>query len=250
MSSGLNNINLKVLLMDTDFYALQAVSSYLAWDRRTRVILLADSPERMWQQIKESPYAERPDVVIMDADHFGTPEGLRRTIINLRTMIEDVMVVCLAQFINPELVEAAAITGARAYMLKQEVRLQIAWAVCYSVEHDFVVTPGIASACGHITHERVRKASILPKKRDYPELTDRVRQAVMLCVVEGMPAHLAADEMGISLHTVRSYIKEGYRILEAHDESDYPIDMTPQERAFMRLTALALEDDADESTGE
>ena len=79
MSSGLQNINLKVLLMDTDFYALQAVNSYLAWDRRTRVTLLADSPEQMWRQIKESPFAERPDVVIMDADHFGAPEGLRRS---------------------------------------------------------------------------------------------------------------------------------------------------------------------------
>ena len=247
MSSGLNNINLKVLLMDTDFYALRAVNSYLAWDRRTRVTLLADSPEQMWQQIKESPYAERPDVVIMDADHFGAAEGLRRTIIDLHTKVENVMVVCLAQFINPELVEAAAITGAKAYMLKQEVRLQIAWAVCYSVAHDFVVTPGIAHACEHIVHERVRNAAILPKKREYPELTDRVRQAVMLCVVEGMPAHLAADEMGISLHTGRSYIKEGYRILEAHDESEYPVDMTPQERAFMRFTALVLEDDDDDA---
>jgi hypothetical protein len=57
-----------------------------------------------------------------------------------------------------------------------------------------------------------------------------------LCVVKGMPAHLAADEMGISLHTIRSYIKEGYRILEAYDGTEYPSDMSPQERAFMRLT--------------
>ena len=76
---------------------------------------------------------------------------------------------------------------------------------------------------------------------DYPEMTDRIRQAIRLCVIEGMPAHLAADEMGISLHTIRGYIKEGYRILEANDHYEYPTDMTPQERAFMRFTALADE---------
>jgi len=53
-----------------------------------------------------------------------------------------------------------------------------------------------------------------------------------------MPAQLAADEMGISPHTIRSYIKEGYRILEAHDNSEYPEDMGPIERAFMRFTAV------------
>jgi hypothetical protein len=82
---------------------------------------------------------------------------------------------------------------------------------------------------------------VLPPQRHYPEMTDRIRQAIQLCVIEGMPAHLAADEMGISLHTIRGYIKEGYRILESYDQADYPVDMTPQERAFMRFTAL--EDD-------
>lgn len=53
-----------------------------------------------------------------------------------------------------------------------------------------------------------------------------------------MPAQLAADEMGISLNTVRSYIKEGYRILEAYDDTTYPDEMSPAERAFMRLTSL------------
>jgi hypothetical protein len=61
-----------------------------------------------------------------------------------------------------------------------------------------------------------------------------------------MSAELAADEMGISPHTVRSYIKEGYRILEAYDDTIYPPDMSPQERAFMRFTALVKEIEDDE----
>ena len=92
-----------------------------------------------------------------------------------------------------------------------------------------------------ISNRRLYNAFILPEQRDYPEMTDRIRQAIRLCVIEGMPAHLAADEMGISLHTIRGYIKEGYRILEANDHYEYPTDMTPQERAFMRFTALADE---------
>ena len=38
----ISNVNLKVLVMDTDYYALQAINSYLAWDRRTRVTCLAE----------------------------------------------------------------------------------------------------------------------------------------------------------------------------------------------------------------
>jgi len=244
--TGIGNINLKVLVLDTDFYALQAINSYLAWDRRTRVTFLAETIDQMWQYIDRMPLAELPDVVVMDADHIGGPQGLKATIQRLRVKMNDIKIICLAQFIDPDLVEVAAESQAQAYLLKHEARLKIAWAIVFTLEHDFVVTPGIYKGCHHLFNTRIFHANVLPEQRDYPELTDRIRQAIQLCVIEGMPAHLAADEMGISLHTIRGYIKEGYRILEAYDDNEYPVDMTPQERAFMRFTALAEEEEEQE----
>ncbi len=243
--SGIGTWNLKVLLLDTDFYALQAVNSYLAWDRRTRVTYLAESDEDMRAYIKKTPDAELPDVVVMDVVHLS-PGDLARSITRLRELIPDVQVLCLLQNPDLERVEAAANAGARGFMLKSEVRLQIAWGIVYMLEHDFTITQGIerASRDARLSNSRIFHADILPEQREYPELTDRIRQAIKLCVVEGMPAHLAADEMGISLHTIRGYVKEGYRILESYDETEYPVDMTPQERAFMRFTALADDEDA------
>jgi DNA-binding NarL/FixJ family response regulator len=233
---NINNVNLKVLVLDTDYYALQAINSYLAWDRRTRVTFLADSAEQLWDYVQKTPLAELPDVVVLDADHLGGAEALTTAITRLREHIHNVMVICLAQTADLPLVEAAASAKARGYLLKGEVRSQIAWAIVFALEHDFIVSPGIARL--NTFNTRVFHATALPRQREYPELTERIRQAIELCVVKGMPAHVAADEMGISLHTIRSYIKEGYRILEAYDETEYPVDMSPQERAFMRLTRL------------
>lgn len=235
--------------MDTDFYALQAVNSYLAWDRRTRVTNLSESVAEMWAYIDKTALAELPDIVLLDADHIGGPDALADVIARLLRRIEDVRVLCLAQIADARLVEAAARAGASGFMLKQDVRLQIAWAIVYSLSHDFIVTTGIQKAVKDVFNHRLARARTLPEKREYPELTGRIRQAIKLCVVEGMPAHLAADEMGISLHTIRGYIKEGYRIMEAYDETDYPVDMTPQERAFMRFTAFAAEKDEAGSGG-
>ncbi len=238
MSVGIGDLNLKVLLVDTDFFALQAINSYLAWDRRTRVTHLSESLQDMGAYIEDTPLAELPDVVLLDADHVGGPQMLRSIIIRLCQQIEDVRVICLAQTDDPHLVEAAAAAGASGYLLKGEVRYQIAWAIVYAMQHDFIVTESIHRAAEHVFNSRVFHAAVLPEQRQYPELTERIRKAIELCVVDGMPAHLAADEMGISLHTIRGYIKEGYRIMEAYDETEYPIDMTPQERAFMRFTAF------------
>jgi DNA-binding NarL/FixJ family response regulator len=244
--SGIGTVNLKILVVDSDYYALKAVNSYFAWDRRTRVKCLAESFDEMWDYINTTPRAEHPDIVVLDADHAGGPDGLHNIIDEINDKVEDTRVICLAQFIDPTLVETAARTVARGYLLKREVRMQIAWAVVYSLDYDFLVTPTVAKKCVHLVDQRIAHAAVLPRRREFPELTGRIRQTIELCVVEGMPAHLAADEMGISLHTIRGYIKEGYRILEANDDAEYPTDMTPQERAFMRFTAFAEENGGEE----
>jgi DNA-binding NarL/FixJ family response regulator len=242
---SIHDFNLKVVVVDTDFFALQAINSFLAWDRRTRVTDLAENLNELWDMLRKTPLAEQPNIVLLEAEHIGGAAVLHHTITRLRQQVEGVRVICLAQTPDPELIEMAADSGASGFLLKQEVRLQIAWAIVYCLSRDFIVTASVARACADRFNHRVFHANILPEMRKFPELTDRIRQALKLCVLDGMPAHLAADEMGISLHTIRGYIKEGYRILEAYDDTEYPVDMTPQERAFMRITAFAeARDDA------
>lgn len=244
---GIGNINLKVLLYDADFYALQSINGYLAWDRRTRVTYMAEALEPVWHYLKRMPIAELPDLVVLDVDHLDSATGLRATVQRLREYVPRIRIVCMTQQADAQMVEAAADTQTQAFLAKHEVRFQIAWAIVYSLTHDFVITQSVAKASEHLFNSRIFHASVLPESREYPELTERIKQAIRLCVVEGMPAHLAADEMGISLHTIRGYIKEGYRILEAYDDTEYPVDMTPQERAFMRFTALAQHNEDDQS---
>ncbi len=237
----INDVNLKVLIMDTDFYALHALNGFLAWDRRTRVTQLSENVQQMWDYIGRTPLAELPNIVMLGVDYIGGPQFLHDTITDLMEQIKDLRVICVSQHADPDMVEAAAEANASAFFLKSDVRLQIAWAIVYTLNRDLVVTAGIAKACAGRFNRRIFHAHTLPEMRKFPELTERIRQALKLCVLDGMPAHLAADEMGISLHTIRGYIKEGYRILEAYDETEYPVDMTPQERAFMRITAFADE---------
>lgn len=239
-------INLKVLVIDSDFFALQALNSYLAWDRRTRVVALVNTVQQAVEHIDNVAEAEHPDVIVLEAEIFSDANTLRAAIQRFRQMIKDVMVICLALNVDPGQVETAIEAGARGYLLRNEVRLQIVGAICYALDHDFVITGGVqAAAEAHLS-----RVTLLPSERLYPEMTERIRQALYLYVVEGMPAQLAADEMGISPHTIRSYVKEGYRILEAHDEADYPEEMGPLERAFMRFTALNEDKDTDEEKPE
>lgn len=231
--------NLKVLVLDTDFYARQAINSYLAWDRRTRVVHLADTLDSVRDYVRAVNESEWPDVVLLDAQAARTPAELARLVGEIEQTIPHVMTLVLDRKLSLETLHACEQAQVNGYLLRNELRIRIASAIIWAQDHDFVVTQGVKDALQDEFEGRLFRAVVVPERREYPALTERVRQALQLCVVEGMSAELAADEMGISPHTVRSYVKEGYRILETYDDTIYPLDMSPQEKAFMRITALA-----------
>ncbi|MCS7072407.1 MAG: hypothetical protein NZM00_12950, partial [Anaerolinea sp.] len=86
-------VNLKVVVLDTDYYALQAINSYLAWDRRTRVTHLAESPDDLNRYLSRVALAERPDVLLIDADHMGGASGLTFQIERARRYVPDLLVI-------------------------------------------------------------------------------------------------------------------------------------------------------------
>ncbi len=240
--------NLKVLVLETDFYARQAINSYLAWDRRTRVVHLADTLDSVREYVRAVDRSEWPDVVLLDAQAAATPDELARLVREIEETIPNVMTLVLDRSLNLDTLRACAQANVNGYLLRNELRIRIASAIVWAQEHDFVITEGVRDALKHESEGRLCRAMVVPERREYPDLTPRVRQALQLCVVEGMSAELAADEMGISPHTVRSYVKEGYRILETYDDTIYPPDLSPQEKAFMRFTALVKDSQPDTGT--
>lgn len=231
--------NLKVFIYEPDIYARYAINSYLAWDRRTRVMGMFDSTEKVFDWLGRHAEVEWPNFVILGTLHYPTPDRLTEIIARLRNTIQQVSVLVLSHDADPHLALAAFEAGARGFFYRNDVGIQIAWAIVWAQEQSFAVSQSVSKQIDLHAMPQFNDATVLPNRRQYPELTDRIREAIQLCVVEGMSADLAADEMGVSIHTIRSYVKEGYRILESYDpDSDFPAGMSAQERAFMRFTAL------------
>src|SRR5439155_21914992 len=88
-------LNLKVLVLDSDFYALESLNSYLAWDRRTRVVALTTSMEEAVSKLQNLTEAELPNVILLEAEAFATPEALRAAIQQFCRLVPDVMIFCL-----------------------------------------------------------------------------------------------------------------------------------------------------------
>ena len=246
--AGIGKINLNVVVVDSDRYAMSAINAYFAWDRRTTVIYKTGRLEDFWEDYNARELDRNPDVFVIDANHLGGAELLGIAIKRLRDEFPGIMVICLAQFADLDLIHAAADAGAKAYWLKDDVRLHIGWAVCACLclnKDAFTVSDSVVKAGRRLSHPRLRSINRLPGPKQYQDLKPRKREAMILFAIEGMSHRLIAHEMRIAVNTVHDYIKEARRTLETyHDDiGDYPDDMSPQEIDFMRLTALELSDD-------
>ncbi len=238
----------QVLVVEQDVYARHAISSYLGWDRRTRVVGQVGSLVTLPPDLAEEMTNGLIDVVLLDTNTAADAAGLQGEIAQIKAWIPNVSVIGLAHNSQAELVAACERAGARGCLNRDHVELALASAICIAMIHPFTVTQDLAGAL--VTHwgSHTDGFYVLPDKKDFHNLTQRVVQALELVVLDGMPAEVAADEMGVSTSTIRSYVKQGYRVLEDEDETSIATDLSPVERAFQRITSLEPED-AEEADG-
>ena len=241
--------NILVFVLERDIFARHSIASCLSWDRRTRVSGQASTVHELLTLIERAGKPPRIDVILLDAGSAPDTAGLEEEIKTLLTALPEVKVICLANSPDPAMAHAAAHAGAIAYFVREQVGLALASAICVAMHNVFTMTHELAAyALDRSTWPC--EVHILPERRHHPELPQRVEQALELCVLDGLPADVAADEMGVSTNTVRSYVKEGYRILEAEDGRHYPWTMSPMERAFLRINALEGDSEIPPERGE
>ncbi len=242
--TGVGGIDLKVALIDSDYYTEKAIHAYLAWDRRTRALTDYSSLREFWLALEGLAAADYPDVIILDVNNVGERGDVRQLIQRLVDRIPSASLVCLSHVDDLDLFYAAAEGGARAFLHKEDVRIYIASAVCIASQlkmDEMLYSRRMDAARRIINHPRAASplATALPQPTQYQGLTPRVRRAIELYAIEGMPAALIADELLLTETTVRDYIKTAYDALGLYEDEDALLDnLSQRERAFMKLTAL------------
>ncbi len=241
-----SEIDLRVALIDSDYYTEKAIHAYLAWDRRTRALTDYSSLQDFWSALEGVEVTAYPDAIILDVNNVGERGDIRQSIRRFADKLPHATLVCLSHIDDLDLFYAAAAGGARAFLHKDDVRYHIASAVCLASQMDkdeFLYSPKMGEARRLLNHRRVSSPLVvkLPEPVQYPGLSKRVRQTIELYAIEGMPATLIANEMRLAKSTVQSYIKAAYKALDIsadqHDDN-FLADLPQRERAFMKLTAL------------
>ncbi len=155
--------------------------------------------------------ADPPQVILMDIGLPGMSgiEGVRQ----VKQLRPEVCILMLTIYDDDERVFQAVCAGAGGYLLKHSSPLQILQAIEQASEGAVPMSPSIAQRV--IAMFR----TFAPRDHELLELTTR-EQEILRSLSDGLDYKQIAERHFISLHTVRSHIRNIYEKLQVHSKSE------------------------------
>lgn len=200
---------IKVLLVDDHEMVRLGVSSYLNVQSDIEVVGEADNGLVGYHKALEL----RPDIILMDLV-MDVMDGVEST---QKIMKEwpDAKIIIVTSFIDDEKVYPAIEAGAKSYLLKTSSAHEIAEAIRSTFEGNTVMGPEVTSKLLEIEDKsRQRQAHDELTKREYE---------VLLLVSKGYTNQEIADELFITLKTVKTHVSNILSKLEVNDRTQATI---------------------------
>lgn len=156
-----------------------------------------------------------PAVVLMDIKMKGM-DGIE-CVRQLKEKRPDILVIMLTVFEDEDLIFDALMAGATGYLLKRQPPEQLLDAV-----HDLMAggSPMSATIARKVV-KLLQRSGESAKSTGAVRLLLSTRQREMLdLLAAGEPYKAIADRMGLSIHTVRGYIRRIYEKLQVHTRTE------------------------------
>ena len=200
---------IRVLLVDDHEMVRLGVSSYLSIQSDVEVVGEAENGEDGY----EKAMALRPDVILMDLV-MEVMDGIESTKKILKEWPE-ARILIVTSFIDDEKVYPANEAGASGYLLKTSTAHEIANAIRKTYNGERVLEP-------EVTTKMMEQLSNRNRHVLHEELTNR-EQEILLLIAQGMSNQEIADELFITLKTVKTHVSNILAKLEVEDRTQAAI---------------------------
>ena len=200
---------IKVLLIDDHEMVRLGVSAYLSIQEDIEVIGEAENGQIGYEKALEL----RPDVIMMDLV-MDVMEGIESTKAILKDWPE-ARIIIVTSFIDDEKVYPALEAGASSYMLKTSTAGEIANAIRSTYAGESILEPEVT---GKMMERFTKKKE--PVLHD--DLTNR-EQEILLLIAQGNSNQEIADQLFITLKTVKTHVSNILAKLDVEDRTQAAI---------------------------
>jgi DNA-binding NarL/FixJ family response regulator len=196
-----------ISIVDDDCDLAEKIAAYLNKSNRYRFLSSYTSAEEALAHLPK----DRPDVVLMDIN-LGGMNGIE-CVRQLQPLLPSTPVVMLTVFEDTGKIFSAITAGASGYLLKRMPPSKLLDAIAE-------VVGGGSPMSAPIARKVLQMLKTMPAPGDESmNLSDRERE-VIDGMAAGKPYKEIADKLGVSIHTVRSYIRRIYEKLHVRTRTE------------------------------
>jgi DNA-binding NarL/FixJ family response regulator len=154
---------------------------------------------------------DRPDVVLMDINMAGM-NGIECTL-KLKLAVPGINILMLTVFEDTDQIFGAIAAGANGYLLKRSAPAKLLDAIRE-------VHLGGSPMSAPIARKVVRSFQIVPFATDQTSALSEREKQVLGCLAKGLVYKQISDQLGISVDTIRTYIRRIYEKLHVHSRTE------------------------------
>lgn len=162
------------------------------------------------EALKQLPQ-DNPDVILMDIN-LGDLDGIE-CVRRLIALMPQAQVLMLTVFEDTEQIFRALAAGASGYLLKRQPPKKL-------VEAIEEVCDGGSPMSAPIARKVVQSFKTVPAAGNKGTELSPQENAVLAGLAEGLAYKQIADQLGVSIHTVRNYIRRIYEKLHVHTRTE------------------------------
>lgn len=162
------------------------------------------------ERLEQTDFVPPWDLVIMDLGLPGLSgvDAIRR----LKTRHAELPIVAFTVFEEPATILSAICAGANGYLLKRTPADELVTQLQAVVAGGSPLTPGVARVVLEVVRRHETDTGVLQPERQL-RISGREREVLRL-LAEGMVHKQVAEQLGISLDTVRTYVRRIYEKLQ------------------------------------
>ncbi len=198
---------IRVAVVEDDAFIRQRVSEDIVSTPDFSLVCSCRSAEEALEKLP----AAQPDVVLMD---IGLP-GMKGTecVRQLKALLPGVQVLMVTVYEDSQQIFDALLAGASGYLLKRTPRAELFEAIRQ-------VHQGGSPMSGHIARKVVQHFNRLGvQEKEVDRLSKRERE-VLDCLAQGLAYKEIADQLSLSIETIRMNVKHIYAKLHVHSRGE------------------------------
>ncbi|MHC1733391.1 MAG: hypothetical protein AB9888_15340 [Bacteroidales bacterium] len=208
---------IRVLLVEDDFYAINCMEMLLRRDWRTKVVGQVNSPAELTLALEDiHKHFERVDLILIDTDISHDPVWLANVLHSLAKHSPKTAILFTGVAPNAQITKLFMLPNFAGYILKSEIRYSLVWAVCLIAERHIVITPGVCALID-AKNKLPPGTLILDGRIPIAGFSKLEEKRLRMAIIFSMERHEFADEEEISENFSYSVVSALYEKLGLND---------------------------------